>query len=731
MKSTCPSQFFLRLSHYSVRTVPVCFAVLSIVMVSCGTVHVFISSPPQNVLLGNPLQFTATVTGTSDEAVVWSVDGVEGGNRTVGTISTSGLYIAPPDLPSQPTVSVTATSKARSSVSARATFTLTSGITINVGTSPPNTSSLITGKSLQLNETILTDGHPDMSVTWFVDGITNGNTAVGTISSSGQSAAYTAPSAIPSPSAVTIQVESIADPAKSASLTLNILPDIQVSLSQTSAVVLLGNSQPFTATVTGSSNTSVTWSVNGGSAFGAITDSGVYTAPADLPSPAVVMVTATSQADNSKTASALVTVTSDVILSAITTNPDSQIPVLPGATVLLNVTLSSAGGHPDRTLNWSVNGIQNGNSTVGMITATGLDTATYTAPQGYSGPNPADIAVQSVADPSKTSLTGLTQLGVLVGAGDIAVCGAFPTGADLTAGLLSGISGIVFADGDLAYPDGTDTEFTTCYAPTWGPFKDRTRPVLGNHEYNTANAQGYFNYWQSTAGAYWGSTGGDPTKGYYSYDLADWHVVVINSNCTLIGPPSDPQNGCVAGSPQYQWLQDDLSKHLGVCTIAFWHAPYFVPPKSGPPDPGHDQLQAIWQALYDADVHVILNGHIHDYERWIRLAPDGTPDPAQGIRQFVVGTGGAGCSPFPVGNEMRCTYPSSNEEQYDDELGVFEMTLHHDTYDWEFILTDGEITDQGTESCHSLPQPPIRPLAAPNPTSPAPDQSKISSESND
>src|SRR5262249_39178414 len=145
---------------------------------------------------------------------------------------------------------------------------------------------------------------------------------------------------------------------------------------------------------------------------------------------------------------------------------------------------------------------------------------------------------------------------VLVGAGDIASCDDL-AGAEATAKLIDKIPGTVFAVGDLAYPDGSDEQFAKCYGPTWGRFKDRTRPAPGNHEYHKGGgASGY--------SGYFGAAAGDPDKAYYSYDLGAWHILVLNSECVEIG-------GCEAQSPQTLWLRQDLSQHTGECKLAYFH----------------------------------------------------------------------------------------------------------------------------------------------------------------
>ena len=216
---------------------------------------------------------------------------------------------------------------------------------------------------------------------------------------------------------------------------------------------------------------------------------------------------------------------------------------------------------------------------------------------------------------------------VLVGAGDIAGCG-YLRGALATAKLLEGIPGTVFTTGDLAYPNGSRRDFANCYSPTWGRVKDRTRPSPGNHEYNTRGAEGYFGYF--------GAAAGDPRRGYYSYELGSWHVVVINSSCSEIG-------GCAAGSPQERWLRADLAAHPVACTVAYWHSPLF---SSGATHGSESALKPIWQALYEAGAEIVINGHDHDYERFAPQDPNGKADPARGIREFVVGTGGRGLRPF-------------------------------------------------------------------------------------
>jgi calcineurin-like phosphoesterase family protein len=270
----------------------------------------------------------------------------------------------------------------------------------------------------------------------------------------------------------------------------------------------------------------------------------------------------------------------------------------------------------------------------------------------------------------------------LVGAGDIVGCSDL-TGAEATAKLIDAIPGTVFAAGDLAYQRGSLEEFQKCYGPTWGRFKARTRPTPGNHEYNGAPATGYFRYWDGRAG--------DPGKGYYSYDLGTWHIVVLNTNCE-----SKELGGCAEGSPEETWLKQDLAAHPSACTLAYGHHALF---SSGlfSKHAEHPELRALWQDLYDAQADLILAGHEHSYERFAPQNPQGNPDPEHGIREIVVGTGGR--SHTPLG------YAKPNSEIRDDKTyGVLKLTLSPGGYRWEFIPVAGKtFHDSGEGTCHAQP----------------------------
>jgi hypothetical protein len=264
---------------------------------------------------------------------------------------------------------------------------------------------------------------------------------------------------------------------------------------------------------------------------------------------------------------------------------------------------------------------------------------------------------------------------VLVGAGDIADCTQL-AGAAKTAILLDRISGTVFTLGDNAYLSGTPQQFRDCYAPTWGRHKARTHPAAGNHEYQTAYATGYFDYF--------GPAAGDPNKGWYSYDLGVWHIAVLNSNCSQIG-------GCGRGSKQEAWLREDLAAHPAPCVAAMWHHPRF---SSGAEHGDDPEVRDLWKALTDAGADLVLAGHEHVYERFAPQTADGKADPEHGLRQITVGTGGREL--YAWGR-----IKPNSEVRDNKTFGVIKLTLHPDSYDWEFLPVDGEtFTDSGSAKCH-------------------------------
>jgi calcineurin-like phosphoesterase family protein len=262
---------------------------------------------------------------------------------------------------------------------------------------------------------------------------------------------------------------------------------------------------------------------------------------------------------------------------------------------------------------------------------------------------------------------------VLVGAGDIATCRgpASESIAAKTAALIEKIPGTVFATGDLAYEYGSEKEFKECYDPTWGRFKDRTLPAPGNHEYLSANAAPYY--------AYWGRAAGEPGNGYYSVQLGNWRVISLNSNIDV-----------GAGSKQEQWLRNELKTYPARCTLAFWHHPFTSSGSYG----YNPNMRYIFQALYEAGIDVVINGHAHVYERLAPHDAQEQADPARGIRVFVVGTGGG----IPLGFDA--VLPISEARQRD-VFGVLKLTLRSDGYSWDFIPIEGQtFHDAGEGKCH-------------------------------
>jgi hypothetical protein len=276
---------------------------------------------------------------------------------------------------------------------------------------------------------------------------------------------------------------------------------------------------------------------------------------------------------------------------------------------------------------------------------------------------------------------------ILAGAGDIASCES--AGDEATADLLDHIPGTVFTAGDNAYENGTAAEFGQCYDPNWGLHKERTRPVAGNHDYNTGNASAYFSYF--------GEAAGDPARGYYSYDLGAWHVIILNSECPQIG-------GCATDSPQGQWLQSDLAANTAPCAVAMWHRPVLT---AGPHANDESGILPLWQLLYDGGVDLVVNGHDHNYQRYAPLNRNANGVDAAGMRLIISGTGGRNQTDIDParaavtpGLEVWADTPN-DADGHDASYGVLKLTLHASSYDWEFVPVAGQtFTDSGTTPCH-------------------------------
>jgi len=260
-------------------------------------------------------------------------------------------------------------------------------------------------------------------------------------------------------------------------------------------------------------------------------------------------------------------------------------------------------------------------------------------------------------------------------AGDIGQCNGGPAAASVaarTAALVGAQDVLVLTLGDTTYPVGAPVEFTDCFHPTWGAFKDRIRPAPGNHEYMTAGAEGYFGYF--------GALAGPQRRGYYSFDHAGWHFISLNSNVDA-----------APGSAQYQWLAADLAaSRAALCTIAYWHYPLTSSGEYG----NIPVMSKVYEALHAAGVDIVLSGHVHIYERFAPQAADGTADPQNGIRNFVVGTGGAPL--YPLG-----TIHPNSEVRDNTTHGILRLTLGRDAYHWAFVpVGGGPARDSGGALCH-------------------------------
>ncbi len=270
----------------------------------------------------------------------------------------------------------------------------------------------------------------------------------------------------------------------------------------------------------------------------------------------------------------------------------------------------------------------------------------------------------SLADPPPADATRV------LAAGDIGECGG---AAPETAELLEQVQGPFLALGDIAYPKGAPQDYAECYDPYYGPFKERTLPVPGNHDYMTDAGKPYFDYF--------GPAAGTQEQPWYSRDVGGWHIVFLDSNCEFIG-------GCDEQSPQYQWLRDDLAATQSPCVAAVWHHPRYSSSEYG----DNSEVAPMFQALVDAGGDLVLNGHAHFYERYPRMGGDGKRSPS-GMREFIVGSGGANLYPF-------ATINPESEVRWNQGHGVLQLDLLADGYNWRYLPTDtGVVVDSGSDTC--------------------------------
>lgn len=279
---------------------------------------------------------------------------------------------------------------------------------------------------------------------------------------------------------------------------------------------------------------------------------------------------------------------------------------------------------------------------------------------------------------SATNFTLINSPPVLVGAGDISNCGS---NAERVAQVLDDIPGTVFTVGDNQYNGAQYDDFMNCYDPTWGRHIARTRPAAGNHEYDSPAINGYFRYF--------GAAAGEPDKGYYAYDIEDWQIITLNSQCHEVG-------GCDRDSPQGIWLRKELAQNPRACTAVVLHHPRYSTGLHG------DDLstQDMWEILYDAGVELVLAGHDHSYQRYARQDPFDNIDP-NGVREFVIGMGGS--------TLRSAKYDRPNiEVQNSSTYGALKLDLHPGSYDWEFMpVAGGSFSDSGSDTCLMPNQPPV------------------------
>ena len=276
----------------------------------------------------------------------------------------------------------------------------------------------------------------------------------------------------------------------------------------------------------------------------------------------------------------------------------------------------------------------------------------------------------------------------MVGAGDIAVCGTSGDEATghivdsvLRAANAAKVNSVVVTLGDNAYPSGpsgVENDFPRCFSPSWGDARimNVIHPSPGNHDYDTGTGEPYFTYF--------GARAGPPGKGYYSYDVGDWHVISLNSELYFehAGPAEARQ--------QEDWLRKDLNDHRALCTVAYFHRPFFSSGNYG----SSRRMQPLWKILYEGGADLVLNGHEHDYERFLPQTPAGTLDSAKGIVQIVAGTGGGTL------RQMQSPFARNSVSQIHGHFGVLKLTLGADEYRHAFLDTDGRVWDAGSGKCH-------------------------------
>jgi 3',5'-cyclic AMP phosphodiesterase CpdA len=306
-----------------------------------------------------------------------------------------------------------------------------------------------------------------------------------------------------------------------------------------------------------------------------------------------------------------------------------------------------------------------------VLVATTLMAASPAAAMPLPSDGPSETASDATTG-SPGSVALVSGTATIVGAGDIASCSG--AGDSKTEATINSIPGTVFTLGDNVYPYGSLSNFRNCYAPTWGTFKSRTRPVPGNHDYYlTPGASGYFSYF--------GSVAGPSGLGYYAYNAGAWRIYALNSECSTTST-------CYAN--QYSWLKSDLAANPHQCVLAMWHRPAF----STGPHGNSTRMAKFFQLLYSNGAEIVLNGHDHMYERYKPITPSGALDATHGIREFVVGTGGESLYGYKTTSSLIAVRNNTT-------FGVLRLDLSAGSYTWQFVPSGtGNFTDSGTGTCH-------------------------------
>jgi uncharacterized protein YjdB len=526
----------------------------------------------------------------------------------------------------------------------------------------PSSATITAGQTVQFTATLKDASGATLSdpvITWSSDA-----TAIATVNDSGVVLGLAAGSAT-----ITATSE-----GRSGSATVTVtaapMPVASVEVTPSPVEVLVGATVQLKATPKDASGTTlsdrvITWASDA-STIATVNDAGVVLGVAA----GSAAITGSSEG-RSGSASVIVTATPMPVASVAVAPSPAAVQV--GATVQLTATPKDAGGATlsDRVITWAsdATAIATVNDS-GVVLGVAAGSATITATsEGRSGM--AIVTVTAPSPPPPPPPPPPPETVTLVGAGDIASCSS--DGDEATANLLDAISGTVFTAGDNAYSDGSASDFANCYDHSWGRHKARTRPSPGNHDYHIGGAADYY--------AYFGGNAGPSGRGYYSYDLGSWHIISLNSNVSMS-----------AGSEQEQWLRADLAVTPAKCVLAYWHHPRF---SSGTRHGSFGGAQPIWQALYDAGADVVISGHEHNYERFAPQTADGSADQTRGIREFVVGTGGAN----HYDDEGS---PKPNSEVFNGTTwGVLKLTLRPTSYSWEFVPVAGQsFQDSGTGDCH-------------------------------